>query len=99
MRLEKPRELAALLLASQGWTREAVDAAILQGETQRVDLARPVPVFVVYNTTLVDADGLHLLPDPYGWDAQLIAALERQTLAQLDRDMAPPQSECASAAD
>ncbi|MAK80802.1 MAG: murein L,D-transpeptidase [Phenylobacterium sp.] len=99
MRLEKPRELAALLLASQGWTREAVDAAILQGETQRVDLARPVPVFVVYNTALVDADGLHLLPDPYGWDAQLIAALERQTLAQLDRDMAPPQSECASAAD
>ncbi|MGQ3018399.1 L,D-transpeptidase family protein [Phenylobacterium sp.] len=99
MRLEKPRELAALLLASQDWTRETVDAAILQGETRRVDLEQPVPVFVVYNTALVDEDGLHLLPDPYGWDAQLNAALNRQALAQLDRDMAPPQSECASSAD
>ena len=99
MRLEKPRELATLLLASQGWTRETIDAAILQGDTRRVDLARPLPVFVVYNTALVDEDGLHLLPDPYGWDAQLIAAVEQRTLAQLDRDMAPPQSECASAAD
>lgn len=98
MRLEKPRELATLLLASQGWTREAIDAAILQGETRRVDLAQPVPVFVVYNTALVDEDGLYLLPDPYGWDAQLTAALQRQALAQLGRDMAPPQSECASSA-
>jgi len=98
MRLEKPRELATLLLASQDWTREAVDAAILKGETRRFDLAQPVPVFVVYNTSLVDEDGLHLLPDPYGWDAQLTAALQSQALAQLDRDMAPPQSECASSA-
>lgn len=99
MRLEKPRELATLLLADQDWTREVVDAAILQGETQRVDLARPVPVFVVYNTALVDDDGLHLLPDPYGWDAQLIAALDRQNLAQGHRGMAPPQSECAASAE
>lgn len=98
MRLEKPRELATLLLASQGWTRETVDAAIAQGQTRRVDLAAPVPVLVLYNTALVDEDGLHLLADPYGWDAQLTAALQSQAYAQLGRGMAPLESECASAA-
>ncbi|MDP1872583.1 murein L,D-transpeptidase [Phenylobacterium sp.] len=98
MRLEKPRELATLLLASQGWTRETVDGAIAQGQTRRVDLAAPVPVFVVYSTAFVNEEGLHLLADPYGWDAQLTAALQGQVLAQLDRDMAPPESECASSA-
>ncbi|MDO8901113.1 MAG: L,D-transpeptidase family protein [Phenylobacterium sp.] len=98
MRLEKPRELATLLLASQGWTRETVDGAIAQGQTRRVDLATRVPVLVVYSTAFVNEAGLHLLADPYGWDAQLTAALQSQVLAQLDRDMAPPQSECASSA-
>ncbi|MDO8410196.1 MAG: L,D-transpeptidase family protein [Phenylobacterium sp.] len=99
MRLEKPRELATLLLASQGWTRDMVEAAIAQGQTRRVDLAVQVPVLVIYSTALVDAAGLHLLADPYGWDAQVTAALQSQVLGRLDRDMAPPQSECASQAD
>ncbi|OYW91119.1 MAG: hypothetical protein B7Z13_13365 [Caulobacterales bacterium 32-67-6] len=81
MRLEKPRELATLLLASQGWSREMVDQAIAEGQTQRVDLAARVPVLVTYSTAFVDGDGLHLLPDPYGWDAQLTAALQSQVLA------------------
>lgn len=96
MRLEKPRELATLLLASQGWSREMVDQAIAEGQTQRVDLAARVPVLVTYSTAFVDGDGLHLLPDPYGWDAQLTAALQSQVLAGLERDMASPESECAS---
>lgn len=96
MRLEKPRELAALLLARQGWTRKSLDEVIAQGQTRRVDLAAPVPVFVIYRTALADAAGLRLLPDPYGWDAQLTAALQSQAFAQAGRDMAPPQTECES---
>ena len=98
IRLEKPRDLAALLLAGQGWSREMVDGAIAQGETRRVDLVEPIPVFVTYTTAFVDAAGLHLLADPYGWDAQLIAALQSQAFAQLDRGMAPPETECALSA-
>ena len=75
MRLEKPRELAAILLAGQGWDRAAVDAAISTGTTERIGLARPTPLFVTYRTAFVDQGGLYLLPDPYGWDAQLERAL------------------------
>jgi len=73
-----------------------VNQAIAEGQTQRVDLAARVPVLVTYSTAFVDGDGLHLLPDPYGWDAQLTAALQSQVLAGLERDMASPESECAS---
>ena len=55
-------------------------------------------MFVVYRTALADEAGLQLLPDPYGWDAQLTAALQSQALAQAGRDMAPPETECASQA-
>lgn len=96
MRLEKPRELATLLLAGQGWSREMVDGGIAQGQTRRIDLAAQVPVFVIYSTAYVDEDGLHLLADPYGWDAQLTAALQSRAHARLGRDMASPESECAS---
>ena len=75
MRLEKPRELAERLLAAQGWDRAALDAAIATGETQRIALAAPMPLVVTYRTAFVDEAGLHLLPDPYGWDARLARAL------------------------
>lgn len=96
VRLERPRELAALLLGSQGWTQETVDGVIAQGLTRRVDLTAPVPVLIIYTTAFFDVAGLHLLADPYGWDAQLVAALNSRAVAQLDRDMASPESECAS---
>lgn len=83
MRLEAPRELAAAVLAAQGWTPTSIDAAIETGRTQRVPLSAMLQVFVVYRTVWVGADGLvRFLPDGYGWDAQLQAALAgRETLS------------------
>jgi len=81
MRLEKPRELAERLLAGQGWDRAAIDAAIATGETQRIELSEATPLVVTYRTAFVDEAGLHLLPDPYGWDAQLARALATGDLA------------------
>jgi len=76
MRLEKPRELAAALLANQGWTAERIDAAIAQGATQRVELKGAPPLFVIYTTAEADASGaVTFRPDPYGWDDRLRAAL------------------------
>lgn len=88
MRLEKPRELAALLLQPQGWTRAAIDSAIGAGETRRISLTKPMPLFVVYRTAAVDAEGWAVFrPDPYGWDAKLLNAL-----AAADRQGARPRA-------
>lgn len=78
MRLENPRDLAAALLAPQGWTRETVDAAIAASATRTVRLANPMPVFVVYRTVIADAAGhASFRADTYGWDAKLETALRR----------------------
>jgi murein L,D-transpeptidase YcbB/YkuD len=45
------------------------------GPEARVDLDRPVPVYVVYMTAVAGADGLERRPDLYGRDPALIAEL------------------------
>ena len=46
------------------------------GDTSRTPVPKPVPVFVVYETAFVDADGkLQFRPDPYGRDAEIWGAL------------------------
>lgn len=76
MRLENPLGLAAELLGAQGWTPQKVQAAVDQGATQRVALARPIPLRVVYRTAFVDEAGdLQFRPDVYGWDRKLDVAL------------------------
>jgi murein L,D-transpeptidase YcbB/YkuD len=76
MRLEKPAELAALLLAPQGWTPQTVTGAIAAGRTQTVRLKTPTPLYVLYWTAVVDATGfVSFRPDIYGWDTKLAEAL------------------------
>ena len=76
MRLEKPRELAELLLAPQGWTAAAVAAAVATGKTQAVALKTPRPLYVMYWTAVADASGqVTFQPDVYGWDRPLQDAL------------------------
>lgn len=75
MRLEKPRELALALLTPQGWRETDVTAAIATGGTRRVNLERPVPLYVVYQTAMVEDGRVRFVPDAYGWDAKLTAAL------------------------
>jgi murein L,D-transpeptidase YcbB/YkuD len=79
VRVQSPRDLATLLLASQGWTREAVEAAIAAKSTRRVALGAPVPVILSYRTASAYPDGtVTFRPDVYGWDAKLIAAMARR---------------------
>lgn len=75
MRLEKPRELALAILAPQGWREDEVAEAIAAGATQRVNLDDPLPLFVVYQTSMVEDGLLRFAPDVYGWDVKLNAAL------------------------
>ena len=76
IRVQNPRELAALLL-QQPITR--IDQGIAIGSTTRHDLPTPVPVFVVYNTVFLDATGmLQFRPDFYQRDAGIWQELERR---------------------
>jgi murein L,D-transpeptidase YcbB/YkuD len=74
VRLEKPRELAEILLsADPAWPPEAIAAAIEKGQTQRVRLPAQVPVFIFYWTAFAAPDGsMNFRSDPYNWDRLLL---------------------------
>ena len=74
VRLEKPRDLAAQLLQGQAdWTPETLAAAIETGDTKRVSLEHPMPVFLFYWTAYVGSDERMIFyPDVYGWDGALL---------------------------
>jgi murein L,D-transpeptidase YcbB/YkuD len=79
VRLEKPAELAALLLGPQGWTPERIAAAVATGEQTIVTLTRPIPVYLTYVTAFLGRDNLmHYRRDVYGRDKKLIDALARR---------------------
>ncbi len=68
-----------------------INAARKTGQTQRIALDNPVPVYFLYWTATADADGnVDFRPDRYGRDTALIAAFARgsavPTKAVLDTD-------------
>jgi murein L,D-transpeptidase YcbB/YkuD len=69
IRVQNPRELAALLMQEP---IEAIEQTIATGSTTRSDLPAPVPVFVVYQTAFLDSDGtLQFRPDVYHRDPEI----------------------------
>jgi murein L,D-transpeptidase YcbB/YkuD len=95
MRLEKPQELAQMLLSPQGWTQDGMDRAIEAKSTLRVDLKTHTPLYVMYWTASADADGqVDFRPDVYDWDRKLTDALASRTVASL---AGPPATDCATA--
>jgi L,D-transpeptidase YcbB len=91
VRLEHPKELAAALLAPQGFDADAIDAGISK-PTHTVPLRVQPQVFIVYRTVVADADGhATFREDVYGWDAKLNEALAHPRRPR----MAPAQTEAA----
>jgi murein L,D-transpeptidase YcbB/YkuD len=74
VRLEKPRQLAELLLAGDPkWTPETIAAAVQAGKTIRAPLPEQVPVFIFYWTAFAGPDGsMNFRTDPYNWDRLLL---------------------------
>lgn len=68
VRLSEPLVLAEDLLASEGWTRDELDAAIAAGRTRWVGLSKPVPVRFIYLPALptLDLQEVKVVPDVYG---------------------------------
>jgi murein L,D-transpeptidase YcbB/YkuD len=86
IRLEKPAELAALLLADQGWTPERIRAAVETGVETVVTLEKPIPVYISYITAFLGPDGLmQYRRDVYGRDQKLLAALQQVSQGAWDR--------------
>jgi L,D-transpeptidase YcbB len=73
IRVQNPRELAALLMQQP---IEKLDQVIAAGVTNRIGLPAPVPAFMVYQTAFVDTDGtMQFRPDVYNRDAEVWAYL------------------------
>jgi murein L,D-transpeptidase YcbB/YkuD len=88
IRIDRPEEFGAVVLAADGWSRERLDAAIASGERMIVTLAQPLPVHIAYLTAWVNKDGtVNFRNDVYGRDAILADALlgPRRRVAATDR--------------
>jgi L,D-transpeptidase YcbB len=80
IRAEQPAELAAWVLRNNpDWTLERVQQGMQSGKDNvTVNLAKRVPVFIVYGTALAYENGdVHFTDDIYGHDAKLAAALAK----------------------
>ncbi|HEX6840219.1 MAG TPA: L,D-transpeptidase family protein [Stellaceae bacterium] len=77
VRLENPRELALYLLSGRsGWAEEDIDRVIAAGQTERVPLPHSLPVYLLYWTAFVDAEGaVEFRDDVYARDQRLTTAL------------------------
>ena len=78
IRIERPLELAELLLADPvNWDAAAIRAAVDSGTTRAVALPRKVPVLLIYWTADADPDGRIVFKrDVYRRDARLLRALD-----------------------
>jgi murein L,D-transpeptidase YcbB/YkuD len=86
IRVEKPRELAALLMQQP---IDVINQAIATGDTAQISLPAAVPVFVVYETAFADSDGkLQFRPDVYGRDTEIWQYLDPERRAVAERE--PP---------
>jgi L,D-transpeptidase YcbB len=81
IRLEKPFELAELLLDDPSrWGMGNIMKAVESGKTQRVSLPRPVSILLLYWTVEVDEGGsVYFKKDPYHQDTAVLLELGRDS--------------------
>ncbi len=95
IRVERPRELAELLLNDPvKWNRAAIDAAIDNNKTQTVNLAQPVTLLLAYWTAeWHEGDRLSFRQDIYERDDKVKRALDRRRTSVLNASItARPQA-------
>lgn len=79
IRIDRPLELAALLIeGTPDWSRERIEEAIASGRTQAITIARPVPIYLLYWTVGVTADGkIRFKRDVYDRDRAVLNSLDQ----------------------
>ncbi len=79
IRVAHAHELAAYVLGGEekGWTQAKLDEMLATGENRSVTLERPLPVYILYNTAVVDREdgAISFFSDVYGRDALLEKAI------------------------
>ncbi|WNG46226.1 L,D-transpeptidase family protein [Archangium minus] len=78
VRVSEPAKLADFMLRGhEGWTEATLVAAMeAGGESRRVELPAPVPVYLLYWTAFVDAEGhVEFREDLYHHDPEVLRAL------------------------
>jgi len=78
IRIDRPLELAALLIeGTPDWSLERIEQAIASGRTQAITIARPVPIYLLYWTVGVTADGkIRFKRDVYDRDRAVLNTLD-----------------------
>jgi murein L,D-transpeptidase YcbB/YkuD len=78
IRVEKPFELAERVLGDPArWNPQTIAGVLATGESQTVNLARPIPVLILYWTAQPRPDGQVIFRnDVYGRDPATLAALD-----------------------
>jgi murein L,D-transpeptidase YcbB/YkuD len=76
IRVQRPFELAELVLNDPQWNQQAIQDVIATKQTRTVNLKKPIPVLILYWTAQPRADGqINFRNDIYGRDAATLAAL------------------------
>ncbi|PRY99952.1 murein L,D-transpeptidase YcbB/YkuD [Marinilabilia salmonicolor] len=85
IRVEKPIELAELLLADQGkWSQTSIKKAIETNKTQTIRLTRKPEVYLLYWTAWIDQEGNHhFSKDIYDRDHSIYIALNSRPVYDL----------------
>jgi len=80
IRVDRPLELASLLVeGTPNWSLERIEEAIASGKTQAISIAHPVPIYLLYWTVGVTADGKILFKkDVYDRDRAVLTTLDRE---------------------
>jgi murein L,D-transpeptidase YcbB/YkuD len=78
IRVENPFDFAEQLLGGDGWNQEKFQQVLDEGETKTVLLSKPMPVLLLYWTTMVDPDGVvYFYNDVYERDVRIAEALNQ----------------------
>lgn len=79
IRVDKPTDLAAVLLKPLGYNREWIDKQIASKQTYVLALTKKIPIMLTYWTCYEDRStgGLQFFPDIYGRDGEILRGLNK----------------------
>ncbi len=91
IRTDKALDFATLLLReTEGWDRAAVDRVVTSRKTTKVDLPKPMPIYIAYFTVVWgDDQSVHFLNDIYGRDRLVSDALNDRSDSDQASDREP----------
>ncbi|ACL69400.1 L,D-transpeptidase family protein [Halothermothrix orenii] len=81
IRVERPLELAKVLISQSNWSYNEVISIINSGNREVIELKNPVPIYLIYLTVWVDDDGvIHYREDIYQRDKKLVHEMMKKAV-------------------